>query len=126
MKLYEIEKVPIPIPQKPKGKWDDFIETFKRLKPWSDESFFVPLGDYKTIKILREQTTKELNKAGQKALAHKETHCLHGLGLRFWSKSNKKSNRGEKRIFSEEAKKRMSEAQKIRRNNIMSKNKGEK
>jgi len=103
MGQYEIEVVPIPVPQKPKGRWDDFIETMQKLRPWSDESIFVPLGDAKSISSLKEKTSKALNKAGLKAVSHQEEYPLRGgVGLRFWSKASK---RGRPKKSEEEIKK---------------------
>ena len=117
--MFEIEVVPIPVPEKPKGKWDDFIATFNSLEPWSEESFFVPVsGNATDIKRLKEVTTKALNKENLKAVVHEEEHPLRGgVGLRFWSKRpSKVSGMGRKTgfRFSEEARKRMAEGQKKR------------
>jgi hypothetical protein len=119
MNMFEIEVVPIPVPEKPKGKWDDFIATFKSLQPWSEESFFVPVsGNEPNIKRLKEFTTKALNKENLKAVVHEEENPLRGgVGLRFWSKKTRQgSGRGRPigTTVSPEGRKKIAEAQKKR------------
>jgi hypothetical protein len=97
MGQYEIEVVEIPVPQKPKGKWDDFVEVFKKLDAGSQQSFFVPVkGKTTNIKTLKELTSKALNKENLKSIVYTETHRLDGEGLRFWSSAENKPKKTRK------------------------------